>query len=268
MDEAELHIQLIISVGVAPIQHCKARVSRRLARVADLEASARFVRRAGGFNIIRSASGADRIRSLGYRARSVDVRGHIGCRAPIPQVGHGPSRWPSSRKKIAQDGADQEGPSASGVLANRLRGCLLCGTVGEGNSHRIACIDFCVGAARSSSGERRCRFWSSADACAAANCTVLVRDGFVPSDAAQCVGGEAWVTNPAFAMEHRPSVMACDARVLREGFALAGPLTRLCRSYSGRGILFPGCPDAGPGRRLRHCDPRGGIALGMEKSAT
>ena len=53
-----------------------------------------------------------------------------------------------------------------------------------------------------------------------------------------------------------------------EGFALAGPLTRLCRSYSGRGILFPGCPDAGPGRRLRHCDPRGGIALGMEKSAT
>lgn len=80
--------------------------------------------------------------------------------------------------------------------------------------------------------------------------------------------GEAWFTNPAFALEHCPSVVACDARVLREGFALAGPLTRLCRSYSGGGILFPRCPDAGPGRRLRHCDPRGGIALGMEKSAT
>jgi len=76
----------------------------------------------------------ERIGGVGHRARSVDVRGNLGCVASILQVASGRSSKPKSRKKVAQDGPDEEVRSASGVLADCLRRCLLCGTLGEGNS--------------------------------------------------------------------------------------------------------------------------------------
>ena len=65
---------------------------------------------------------------------------------PEPQGHERKSRKTARTKKAAQ-------PQA--YVADRLRGRLLCGTVGEGNSHHIACRNFCVGAARASRRERR-----------------------------------------------------------------------------------------------------------------
>ena len=145
---------------------------------------------------------------------------------------------------------------------------MLCGTPCERNIDHISRVNFCVAAARASRRERRRRFSSSAEAGTPANCTVFVRHGVVPSNAVPCVGREACVPHPVFALEHRAAVLAGDALVLREGLALARPLTRVCRSHSGPAVFFPGRHHAGAGRGLRGCDPGAGIDLGMEKSST
>ena len=101
---------------------------------------------------------------------------------------------------------------------------------------------------------------------APAHCTVSVRDGVVPSNAVPCVGREACVPHPVFALDHCAAVVAGDALVLREGFALAGTTPAHLRILPlAEGFSFRGVIHAGTGRRLCLClTPGHGIVVGME----
>jgi hypothetical protein len=104
--EDKFHSERSVSMGMAPAQHHETCGSCGLAGSTGAEATARSRRRVSRRDLVRPASGPDRIRGVGYGARSLDVRGPIGCGAPIPQVGSGPTRQSNSRKKVAQGGPD------------------------------------------------------------------------------------------------------------------------------------------------------------------
>ena len=94
--EDQFHSERDVSMGMAPAQRCETPGSCGLAGTTGAETAARSHRRVNRRKLVRAASGTERIGGVGHGARSVDVRGNLGCVASIPQVDSGRSSRPKS----------------------------------------------------------------------------------------------------------------------------------------------------------------------------
>ena len=199
--EDQFHSERSVSMGMAPAQHHETCGSCGLAGSSGAEATARSRRRVIGRDIVRLASGTDRIRGVGYGARPLDGSGSTGCGAAISQVGAGlpgsqtherKSRTWARTKKATQPGAFWLIASAAACFAALLA---------KETAIVLPALIFALALLMSARRGRRHRFWSAAGAGVSANSAVFVRDGVLPSDAAPCLWGKARVTDPAFALE-------------------------------------------------------------------
>ncbi len=145
--EAEFHPRWSVSMGMAPAQHHEARVSSRLAGTAGLEVAAGSRCRTDCRHLVGAASCADRIRGMGYRARSADVGG--GARHTAPDLRYADQGSSDNQLQVGrfQSKVPQATPwpvdGQFGGMDHRLGGDLPSRADGEKNGRSVARRAFC-----------------------------------------------------------------------------------------------------------------------------